>query len=416
MLPTAASEYYRQQQQIVTLTTVAAGAAWRNIDVDVDAGFPAMRASLLPVLVEAQLAAAASSQVYLEHVLFETAQPDLPVGHFLPAAVTRTSGDGRTLDGLLYGAIADAKIAVGQGYSPAAALVRGERWLKMAVRTAVADASREATAIGLAARPQLTGYTRMLNLPSCNRCIILAGKWFRWNEGFQRHPRCDCRHIPATEDVAGDLTTDPYAAFAALTTEEQDAKFGRLEARAIRDGADIYRVVNIDQRGLGTAKAARVYGTPTRRTIDDIYRTAGTRTSALRMMRDEGYITGPQTPGGNILGRYHEAYTTPISRPIVIGSKRDRVLRARDAGVRDRLDRATMTAAERRVYDAYVVRERVTRGENPFTEGRPLTDEHRRFAREAMQVQLRALRGDPSNGVQPYPAGAQALARRLGLT
>jgi hypothetical protein len=120
----------------------------------------------------------------------------------------------------------------------------------------------------------------MLNPPSCNRCVVLAGKWFRWNQGFQRHPRCDCRHIPSTENISGDITTDPYAYFKSLTAEQQTATFGRIEARAINDGADIYRVVNISQRGMPTAgsKQAIKYGTPRKMTVDQIYRTAGTRT------------------------------------------------------------------------------------------------------------------------------------------
>ncbi len=96
----------------------------------------------------------------------------------------------------------------------------------------------------------------MLNPPSCSRCIILAGRWYRWNEGFRRHPRCDCQHIPASESVAGDMRVDPYETFRSMTLEEQERTFGRSQARAIRDGADIYRVVNINQRGLATAKGA----------------------------------------------------------------------------------------------------------------------------------------------------------------
>lgn len=35
------------------------------------------------------------------------------------------------------------------------------------------------------------GYVRMLTPPSsCDRCVILAGRWYRWNQGFERHPMC----------------------------------------------------------------------------------------------------------------------------------------------------------------------------------------------------------------------------------
>ncbi|NYJ19194.1 hypothetical protein [Glaciibacter psychrotolerans] len=234
----------------------------------------------------------------------------------------------------------------------------------------MADTGRSVVGADIAQRPTLTGYVRMLNAPSCSRCVILAGKWFRWNQGFQRHPRCDCRHIPASENVGGDLRTDPYAYFNSLTPEAQTKAFGRIEARSIQDGGDIYRAVNIKARGLGTAKSNLRYGTPSKMTIDDIYRTAGTRSNAIRMMTEQGYITGPQTAGGNIFGRMRESYSVPISRPIVAGSNRDRVLTARSTGVRDPLDRATMTAAERRLFDAqYRLSEARTTGYWPRSVG-----------------------------------------------
>src|SRR5690348_18342012 len=37
----------------------------------------------------------------------------------------------------------------------------------------------------------------LLNPPSCQRCAILAGRWYRWSQGFLRHPRCDCVNLPA---------------------------------------------------------------------------------------------------------------------------------------------------------------------------------------------------------------------------
>jgi hypothetical protein len=202
----------------------------------------------------------------------------------------------------------------------------------------------------------------MLNPPSCKFCITLAGKWFRWNEGFPSHPHCDCRHIPAQEAAAGDLTIDPYAYFRSLDTKMQDRLFGKNDAQAIRDGGDIYRVVNTRSRGLSTAKQAKKFGTPSRMTVDDVYREAGTRRQAIEMLAREGYVTGPQVAGGNIRGNGSTNAAT-IARgrgrgTYLVGGERVTTRRAAEfdalvSGQRDPLNRSTITAAERRIYDDY---------------------------------------------------------------
>src|SRR5690606_23965723 len=42
-------------------------------------------------------------------------------------------------------------------------------------------------------------YVRMLTPPSCSRCTVLAGRWYRKNAGFARHPGC----FPAGAMVSG---------------------------------------------------------------------------------------------------------------------------------------------------------------------------------------------------------------------
>jgi len=67
---------------------------------------------------------------------------------------------------------------------------------------------------------------------------------------------CDCRNIPASESVAGDLTVDPHDYFASLSPEQQDRIFTKAGAEAIRNGADVNQVVNA-RRGM---RAAQVGG------------------------------------------------------------------------------------------------------------------------------------------------------------
>lgn len=402
--PRAATDHYRTQQGIGALAASTTQALWQQMGEDFDTTWRRIEPRLLDVVTTAQVAAARTSIDYLSAVLYETGQVDLPAGDIQPARFAGTAADGRSLDSLLFGAVTTAKTAVDAGQTIEDALTRGGRWLTMSVLTTVADANREAVHAGIGSRPAVSGWVRMLTPPSCKRCIILAGKWFRWNEGFKRHPRCDCRHIPSSEQLAGDFTTDPYEAFRGMPKEQQEKVFGRIEARAIRDGADIYRVVNISERGLGTARAARLYGTPSRVTVDDIYRVAGTRTNAIRLMTENGYITGPQVVGGN-LGGSLEGFGQFGRGGTRVGASKT-VENARRSGARDRLDRYTMTAAERRLYDAYLMRQTVLKGRNPWIRG-PLTSADIALADRIYAKQVAAIADGPRQ--------VSELAQLLGI-
>lgn len=248
-----------------------------------------------------------------------------------PRALVGSASDGRDLAGLL-------------DYTRSPSVT--DEAFAMIVLTQLADTSRQSSALAMYARPQVTGYVRMLVPPSCSRCVVLAGRKYRKNAGFQRHPRCDCTHVPTAEVTAGDLTTDPREYFDSLPTAadvsrrypdltarqrrdmdllSQEDVFTVAGARAIRDGADISRVVNA-RAGMSTAqpplrgrgdrwtargRAARVdvgfgrqaYTTTeatTKRGLnrggrvrlmpESIYQFADSREDALRMLKAHGYI------------------------------------------------------------------------------------------------------------------------------
>jgi hypothetical protein len=143
----------------------------------------------------------------------------------------------------------------------------------------------------MVATPAVGGYVRMLTTPSCSRCVILAGKWFRWNQGFQRHPRCDCRHIPASENISDDLTTSPIDYFRSLSNQEQDRVFGSAGAQAVRDGANISHVVNANATTY-VAAGRRLPRNAVRPPPESIYaRANGDRARALELLREAGYLT-----------------------------------------------------------------------------------------------------------------------------
>lgn len=408
MLPKSAVENYKQQQQIGARAALTARVLWRRMGDEFTASWYSIAAPLTVAVAAAQVQAAGTADKYLGSALFETGQMDTPVSDVRPESFGGLSVDGRPLDAMLYGAVITTKQAVAAGSTPTEALKHGGAWLEMAVLTAVADANREAVSAGIASRPTVTGWVRMLNPPSCSRCVILAGKWFRWNEGFQRHPRCDCRHIPSSESLAGDMTTDPYEYFRSLSEADQNKVFGKQNARAVRDGADIFRVENIRLRGLSSPRSwqAQRYGTPTRMTVDDIYRAAGHRSNAIRMLTENGYITGPQNPQGNILG-FREGFGALGRGGTRVGASQA-VAQARLTGVRDPLNRATMTAAERRLADAVSINETVAAGRNPWLKNRPLTDADLLLAEQVLAKQLADLPNQPRS--------VHELARRLGIT
>jgi len=418
MIPKAAEAHYKAEQRVAVAASRAIQSLWSRMGPDFDASWAGLQAPIVGVLTAAQLAAATEGSRYVSKVLAETRQVDLPVGDVVPAAFAGVAASGLALEEVTYNSVLRTKHRIKEGDTVANALKAGGSYLSMVALSEIADAGRNAAAAGMSARPSVAGYVRMLNTPSCPRCVILAGKWFRWNAGFQRHPGCDCRHIPSAENIAGDFTTDPYEYFKNISTEDQNKLFrphgvsreraadiGRSNARAIRDGADIYRVENIRLRGLGTAKSNARYGTPSKFTVDDIYAQAGTRTRAIAWMRDEGYITGAQVGGGNLIGM-REGFGA-LGRGGTRKGATAAVTEARLTGVRDPLNRYTMTAAERRLYDADLMMQTIRSGRNPWLKRQPLTSADRELADQIMSRQL--------NDLVNQPASVNELARKLGL-
>lgn len=298
MVPRSTRDFYRSQQRLAVLTISSARRAWSRMGADFDRSWVAVGQQLLGLAAAAQFSAADSATSYVPRLLAETGQEDDPLGLVEPGSFSGFAADGRELGGLLYGSVTQAKSAVGSGASAAAALQQGGRWLDMALHTMVADAGRQATGVAIAARPRM-GWVRMVNPPCCSRCAILAGKFFRYSQGFQRHPRCDCTHIPSTEDVAGDFRTDPQAL---VRSGGQITDLHPSEARAINDGADLSQVVNARRgrsglRGLTTTEGATRRGLAgqrlrgrTRLTPEGIYRTAGSREEAVSLLKQHGYL------------------------------------------------------------------------------------------------------------------------------
>ena len=290
MIPEASKAQYLTQQRIAGLTASSVRRLWRRLGDDFTADWLRVRPLVLSGVSRGRTATVAAALPYTAAVLAETGQVAPPTGRLNPDRFVETAPDGRPVGLVLDGAVITARQQVAKGVPVTQALQAGGDRLSREVLTMLADTRRQVYHADIIQRPKLAGYARMLNPPSCSRCIVLAGKYYAWNKGFLRHPRCDCIHMPASESVANDMRVDPAVYFNSLSKDEQDRTFTKSGARAIRDGADISRVENVRMRGLGTASAARRYGTPSRLTVDDIYRVAGNRTNAIRLLEQEGYI------------------------------------------------------------------------------------------------------------------------------
>jgi len=259
------------------------------------ASYAVVRPLLEDTAARAQVAVSDMVEPYFERVLSQTGQSAPMIATPARAPLVGTAGDGRPVVTLFDQAVVEARQAVGRGLSPQAALRRAEAFLVSAMTTVVADTARQMEALQMAIRPEVTGYVRMVEPGACSRCAILAGRHYRRNEGFDRHPRCRCTHIPASEAIVGNWQADPKAYFdslpsAAELAEEypnlthaerrarglysQEDIFTKAGAEAIRAGADPAQVVNA-RRGMQVAQPG--YNRDWRPMVDAGMRAAETR-------------------------------------------------------------------------------------------------------------------------------------------
>lgn len=273
---------------------------WRFVDpANPQGSWASASRRAVGIMSAAQQEAARGADEYVVAALAHQGEAADLAGALVPSSLAGFSADGRDLSGLLSYPAFEVSAFIDQGMDHGQALAIGERHLDRIVATEVSDAARVATGVAVASDRKAVWYVRMLTPPSCSRCVILAGRKYKWNAGFERHPQCDCVHIPLAEDVAGDVTTDPKAYFDSLSPEEQDATFGKAGAQAVRDGADLSRTVNA-RRGMYeaggrkfTTEATTRRGTGRRVRLmpEQIYREAnGDRDEAIRLLKLHGYI------------------------------------------------------------------------------------------------------------------------------
>lgn len=294
-----AQRHQLQREELADVTARAVLAEWAKVRPDdVARGWGKLLPRVTAMVQAGQLHAAEGTHTFMRDLLgVDNLGPEID-----PAQFASQTPDGRDAMGLLARAAPEAIRAQRKGFSPRAAMARAGAFLDMVVRTVVADTGRQADQVSMVANRHVTGYVRVVELPACSRCIILAGREYGVSNGFLRHPRCDCTMEPVTRKHMP-TPPRPQDIFESMTPAQRRKVFGDAGAKAIGDGANISTVVNarksmdkvqmfgkevqVTHVGTGSRKNPR----PPRLMPEEIYRIAGDdRAHAVRLLYKNGYL------------------------------------------------------------------------------------------------------------------------------
>lgn len=153
------------------------------------------------------------------------------------------------------------------------------------VASFVQDSARAAETVAVAVRRNIR-HVRFVSPPCCSRCAVLAGREYRFSDGFERHPGCDCSMIPTS--VASPYRQDPEA----LVTDGLVRGLSKADMQALRDGADLNQVVNVRLKSAGMWQSGETaLRRGSRPTPAAIYRKSGDdREKAMSLLKSAGYI------------------------------------------------------------------------------------------------------------------------------
>jgi hypothetical protein len=308
-------DHYSDRRRLSRSVAQEGRRLWRQVNPDDLDSWMGVLTRLLLVLTGAQRAAAGSADSYIRELLDGRAEAEAE-GAVLPQGFSGVASDGRPLDTLLQSPVVATKMAISRGVGTFRAMATGEATLEMTLRTQIADAGRVADGVAMVTLPEIAGYERVVHLPACGRCIILAGRLYRWSTGFARHPQCDCTMEPVTSDEWRNERpeNEPKRLFERMTPEDQEKAFTKKGAQAIQDGADPSQVVNA-RRGMTTAGTTREG--ITRRGI------AGARL----ITGDPTAFTAPRTGGNTVEVSQFRRETTAGTRTVRLrGARQQRLM------------------------------------------------------------------------------------------
>lgn len=287
----AATRHKRDTEKLTSAAFERAGKAWKRVNPgSIVSSWQSMSADVIGAVMIAQHETITNNDAYLDFAFNEQNIDGLDA-RLRPGSIVGTMpATGATLDAALAGVAFHTLDHIGRGYSTREAMDGGMLELSQLVQYAVADASRASAQVRIGTAKTNVGYTRVVSAGCCARCAVLAGRFYRWNAGFLRHPNCLCLHFPATSAVASETATDPYAQFEALSPTEQDRIYTKSGAEAIRNGADMNQVVNA-RRGMTTSGRFTSEGSSKRgyyRNASDAGRAGKRRLSVDEILRRSG--------------------------------------------------------------------------------------------------------------------------------
>lgn len=230
-------------------------ALWRTMDLNnLDASWQVVAPKLVRTVTAAQFAAANLSTPYVNAM--DEANNYTPTrATLVPEAFTGVMGDGREIAPALFGAVTNTKTLIGRGTSAGQAFESAAHFIALVASSAMQDMARNADGV-VAAGKSYTQYIRVVNGTACSRCAILAGIYSS-EQAFQRHVHCQCCTAPIVVNVGAKIPsgfhTTPDSFFESLSKAEQDRVFTEAGAEAIRNGADIAKVVNARRGAYGLA-------------------------------------------------------------------------------------------------------------------------------------------------------------------
>lgn len=203
------------------------------------------------------------------------------------------NGNGWNTIDTMYTPIIEAKAGLARGWTLDFARYKVEMGMLTRARTMLADTQRSASMVTAKGRYADARPVRVLNPPSCGRCVILAGT----SNAGERHPNCDCT-IMWSHDVPTNAYADPYSYLNDLVdADDMDALTrilgSRANVRAYLDGADLNQLVNAYRR-KGSVTKAQFYSRKIKYTTEGTTR----RGAAAYRMISAGYANGFIKHGG----------------------------------------------------------------------------------------------------------------------
>lgn len=290
----------------------AARHAWSRVDKnDIRGSWARVKQPLVNVLSDIQEQAVDAGLDANVDVMAEIGQYSAPEALVDSHAFSKFSSGGVLLDEWVDRPAIRALEFIKEGIGVDEALDRVGSLFSSSVATNLADVIRQAQQADIATRKHM-GFIRCCNADACKWCIVLSGKIYRYNTGFERHMNCHCYHLPVNLDDVGsvmDIAPSPIELFNRMSESEQNKTFGIVGAKSIRAGADIGQIVNSRLDSTRITKSSRSYFAlqlkdkgftlpsakdksrkPFRRlTVDECW-ASGSRKEAMQRLKDNGYI------------------------------------------------------------------------------------------------------------------------------